>query len=73
MSKRKNGIYVTHGKKPMLVGYKAVVNGVLSLVYMKGDKVVCYEPWENLCQQFRNGPCLEIKETMMGPEDLRVS
>ena len=45
MSKRKNGIYVTHGK-PMLVGYKAVVNGVLSLVYMKGNNVVTYEPWD---------------------------
>ena len=36
---------------------------------MKGDEVVCYEPWENLCQQFRNGPCLEIKETMMSLEE----
>lgn len=59
MSKRKNGIYVTHGK-PMLVGYKAVVNGVLSLVYMKGNNVVSYEPWDEICQQFNNGPCLEI-------------
>ena len=36
---------------------------------MKGDEGVCYEPWENLCQQFRNGPCLEIKETMMSLEE----
>lgn len=60
MSKRENGIYVTHGKE-MLVGYKALVNGVLSLVYMKGGNVVSYEPWDVICQQFNNGPCLEIK------------
>ena len=42
MSKRENGIYVTHGKE-MLVGYKALVNGVLSLVWWKKPSVM-YPP-----------------------------
>lgn len=43
------------------MGYKARVNGVLSLVYMKGNEILAYEPWDKICQQFHDGPCLEIK------------
>lgn len=60
MSKKENGIYVTCGEKPMLIGYKVKIEGVLSLAYMKNDKVVGYAPWSEICRQFNEGSCLNL-------------
>lgn len=66
MSKRKKGIYVTHGKKPMLVGYKVVIDGVPALAYIKDNKIVCYEPWDKICRQFAEEPCCSYIRTHEG-------
>lgn len=61
MKKDPTKVYATHGDKEQLLGVKAKINGVLSIAYMKGDKVISYEPWEDLQRQMFTGPCLEIK------------
>lgn len=60
MRKDPTKLYATHGEKEQLLGTKAVINGVLSWAYLKGDKLVSYEPWTDVQKQFETGPCLII-------------
>lgn len=62
MNKSNTGIYVTHGQQK-LVGHRAKIDGVMSLVYMKDDKIIAFEPWDEICKQFYSGPCLEINSS----------
>lgn len=57
--KKKAGIYTTHGEQK-LVAMKAKVNGVLSIAYVKNNKLISYEPWEEVNRQMYSGPCLEF-------------
>lgn len=60
MKVKREGIYTTHGKEPKLIGTKAIVDGVLSLAYVKDGKLISYEPWEDINKQMYTGPCLEF-------------
>ena len=60
MRKEPTKLYATHGEKEQLLGTKAVVNGVLSWAYMKGDRLVSYEPWADVKEQFESGQSIII-------------
>ncbi len=55
----REGVYVTHGQKK-LIGQKARVNGELSIAYVKGNEMIGYVSWEDLCRQMMSGPYLEF-------------
>lgn len=59
MKKHKNGIYTTNGEQKLLA-VRAKVDGVLSMAYIKNEKVIAYASWEEISRQILTGPYLEI-------------
>lgn len=57
--KKREGIYTTHGE-PKLIATRAKVNGVLSIAFVKNDKLVSYEPWDSVSKQMYTGSCMEF-------------
>lgn len=60
MKKDPKKVYATHGDKKQPIGVRAKINGVLCIAYMKNEKVISYEPWEDFQRQMLVGPCVEI-------------
>ena len=59
MAKRQEGIYTTQGGTEKLIAVRAIVNGVISLAWVKDDKLVSFEPWTNIKDQMLSGPYKE--------------
>ena len=50
-------IYATQGDKRSLLGVRAMIGDKLYIAYIKGNQVVSYESYENLCKQMlADGP-----------------
>lgn len=58
MKKKREGIYTTQGGEEKLIAVRAVVNGVLSLAWVKNGELISFEPWTNIAEQMLSGPCL---------------
>lgn len=56
MKKKQEGIYTTQGGVEKLIAVRAVVDGVLSLAWVKNGELVSYEPWMNITEQMHSGP-----------------
>lgn len=61
MRKDPKKVYTTHGDKQQPIGVRAIIDGVRCIAYMKDEKVISYEPWEDFQRQMLMGPCVEIK------------
>ncbi len=54
-------IYASDGRKKSLLGVRAYINGRLCLAYIKGNDVLSYIYYEDLCRKMlEEGPAGEI-------------
>lgn len=56
--KKEEGIYTTQGGEEKLIAVRAVVNGVLSLAWVKNGELISFEPWTSITEQMLSGPCM---------------
>ena len=58
MKKKPTGIYTTRGGKEQLVCHRAIVDGVLSVAFVKNNEVVSYAPLPEFLEQINSGQCI---------------
>ena len=67
MSKHKNMIYFSHGKK-IPIAIRAKVNGKTAIAFVKGTELIAYETWEDLGRQLMSGNYTEFNAPNMRSE-----